>query len=162
MFINNNKDLIFIETVSEVLSNPKVLEMEKYIQHGNITCLRHSINVAYVSYYICKKYNLKVDLKSVIRGALLHDFFLYDWHNSNIRFHGYRHPKIALKNALKYFDLNKVEKDIIKKHMFPLTIIPPKYLESYVVSMADKYCSSIETLSKYKYVKPYIELYKIY
>lgn len=162
MFLDKEKDLIFIETMNELLSHPKVLEMDNYIQHGKITCLKHSISVAYVSYYLCKKYNLKVDLKSVIRGALLHDFFLYDWHKSKIRFHGYKHPKIALNNALKYFTLNKVEMDIIKKHMWPLTIIPPKYLESYVVSIADKYCSSIETLSKYKYVKPYIELYKIY
>ena len=31
-----------------------------------------------------------------------------------------------------------MEKDIILKHMWPLTIIPPRYLESFIVSIIDK------------------------
>ena len=36
--------------------------------------------------------------------------------------------------------------DIIKKHMWPLTVIPPSYKESWVVTVADKYVSARETL----------------
>ena len=39
-----------------------------------------------------------------------------------------------------------VEKDIIKKHMWPLTIVPPVCREAWIVTMADKYCSLMETL----------------
>jgi uncharacterized protein len=34
--------------------------------------------------------------------------------------------------------------------MWPLTIVPPKYKESYIVSFADKYLSSKEFLDEYK------------
>ena len=75
------------------------------------------------------------------RGALLHDYFLYDWHLTHERWHGFRHPYIALSNASRDFDLTAREKNIIVRHMFPLTPIPPKYRESLLVSTADKICA---------------------
>ena len=42
------------------------------------------------------------------------------------------------------FDLNDMEKDIIVKHMWPLTIVPPKFKESYIVTLVDKYCATKE------------------
>jgi len=30
--------------------------------------------------------------------------------------------------------LNEIEEDIIRKHMWPLTLVPPKYKESFIVS----------------------------
>ena len=60
------------------------------------------------------------------------------------------HPKIALDNSMKYFVLNEVEKDIIVKHMWPLTLIPPKYQESFVVTFTDKYVSSKEFIDEFK------------
>ena len=42
------------------------------------------------------------------------------------------------------FCLNVIEKDIIEKHMWPLTIRLPKYKESFIVSFVDKYCSTAE------------------
>ena len=86
----------------------------------------------------------------MIRGALLHDYFLYDWHekSDDHRLHGFTHPARALKNAEEIFDLSVVEKDIIKRHMFPLTPVPPAYRESYLVCLADKICSSYESNSQ--------------
>ena len=86
---------------------------------------------------------------------MLHDFFLYDWRNHDIpdlakeKFHGLEHPKIALENARKNFELNEVEKDIIVKHMWPLTLAIPKYKESYVVTFVDKYVSSKEFINNF-------------
>jgi len=34
--------------------------------------------------------------------------------------------------------------------MWPLTLVPPKYKESYIVSFADKYLSSKEFIDEYK------------
>ena len=48
-------------------------------------------------------------------------------------------------NADRDFGLNEVEKDIISKHMFPLTIMPPRYRESVLVTLADKWCALCET-----------------
>ena len=39
-----------------------------------------------------------------------------------------------------------MEKDIIVKHMWPLSPWMPKYRESFTVSMMDKYCAMMECL----------------
>jgi uncharacterized protein len=102
--------------------------------------------VSYNSYLVCRV--LGLDYQSAARGGLLHDFFLYDWHITKHEegLHGFTHPGTALKNANKKFSLNKIEKDIIEKHMWPLTIRFPKYKESFIVSFVDKYCSVIEII----------------
>jgi uncharacterized protein len=111
-------------------------------------------DVAYLSYRVCKF--LKLDYRSAARGALLHDFFLYDWRNHDVpdlarkKFHGIEHPTIAVANAKKHFSINEIEEDIIKKHMWPLTLTPPKYKESFIVSFADKYLSSKEFIGEFK------------
>ena len=122
--------------------------MDTFIQHADVSCLEHCLWVAYLSYWICERLNLSVDRRSLIRGALLHDFFLYDWHKKSSRkgLHGFTHPRAALENAERLFPLNGKEKDIILRHMWPLTPVPPRYLESYVVSLSDKFCSLVETL----------------
>lgn len=133
--------------VSDMIETEIVQSMGKYIQHGDITCLEHCKSVSLKSYKLCKLLNL--DYKSAARGALLHDFFLYDWHipGSHIGLHGFRHSKTSLRNAEMHFDLNDKEKDIILTHMWPLTLRHPKFKESFVVSLVDKLCSSKETTS---------------
>lgn len=140
----------FNEYMDSLLSNEKIERMSSFIQHGNVSCLEHCKSVAYYSAVLAYKMKLKVDMKSLIRGALLHDYFLYDWHDKDngVTLHGFKHPFTALKNAEEDYDLTFIEKDIIKKHMWPLTIIPPKYKESFIVCLVDDYCTIKETFSK--------------
>ena len=141
------KDEEYLALVRDILENEQVRSMDGYFQHGHTTCLRHSIHVSYLSYLFCKKHGL--DARAAARGGLLHDLFLYDWHfyrrRKGERLHGFEHPRKALKNAEEAFSLTAVERDIILRHMWPLTIVPPKYAESYVIVMYDKYCSTMET-----------------
>ena len=59
----------------------RLLKTAQYIQHGNTSCLLHSIAVAYFCYRLSVKFNfLKLHRRELVRGALLHDYFLYDWH----------------------------------------------------------------------------------
>ena len=51
------------------------------------------------------------------------------------------HPSIALNNANKYFDINEKEENIIASHMFPISKKIPKYTESWIVSIVDKFYS---------------------
>ncbi len=87
-----------------------------------------------------------MDSRAAARGGLLHDFFLYDWHTEKPEkgIHGYVHPRIALENANRHFSLSRREQDIIRHHMWPVTIRPPKYRESYVVLLVDKYYAVVE------------------
>lgn len=129
----------YLDCVSEILAHEDVRSMKKYNQHRGVDCLKHSLNVSLFSYLICRR--LGLDCRSAARGGLLHDFFLYDWHKENPHggLHAFRHPKIASINANKSFALNKREQDVIKKHMWPLTVILPKYPESFVVIFVDKF-----------------------
>ncbi len=144
--------------VSDLMQDVVVRSMETYLHHNNVTCLEHSIHVSYTSYLICR--HLGMDYKSAARGGLLHDFFLYDWHMTKTKcvLHGFTHPRTALDNAQKRFSLNNIEKDIIEKHMWPLTIVLPKYKESYVISFTDKYCAFKEVFQEYN-IKRFSKLY---
>ncbi len=129
------------------LKSTRFTENKTFIQHGNTTLYQHCISVAYRSIIIAANFNLKVDMRSMVRGALLHDYYLYDWHDKNARchLHGFHHPRLAYENATRDFHLNVIEQDIIRKHMFPLTLLPPVHKEGWVICMADKLCSLQET-----------------
>ena len=144
------KDKEYTQLVKDLLNNDMVIRMKEYKQHFEINCYEHSLNVSYLTYKCCRKFNL--DYKSAARAALLHDLFLYDWRkreNGRKGFHAFTHPKTALENASKVTKLSKKEKDIILNHMWPVTIRLPKYLETYIVTFMDKYSATIE----YKYSK---------
>jgi uncharacterized protein len=151
---NMKRYLPYEALVADILAHEQVLHMKQFIQHRDVTCFDHSIHVSYYSYLVCKF--LKLDVKSVARGALLHDFFLYDWHITKPHkgTHAFSHSVIALENADQHFHLNAVERDIIRKHMWPLTIRPPRFKESLIVSLTDKYCSILETINACNWKKP--------
>ena len=143
-----NKKII-LKILIELKKSSKITESNAHIQHGTTSVYRHSIAVAYYSLVLVEKYKIKVNKETLVRGALLHDYFLYDWHvkDKSHNLHGFRHPYTALKNANRDIELNEIEQNIIKRHMFPLIPVPPKYKESAVVCFADKVCSTYETLN---------------
>lgn len=138
----------FQQILEDLLLHTEMLRSDQYIQHGNTTVLEHSIAVAGFSLRLARRLHIPVREKELIRGALLHDYFLYDWHekDNGHRLHGFSHPYTALRNAMEIYELTPVEQDIIKKHMFPLTPFPPRYRESILICIADKICSTYETL----------------
>ena len=139
----------FIRILYEFLRQETVLEMGRFIQHGNTTTLVHCFAVSYYSYRLALFLPVSFNYRSIIRGAMLHDFYLYDWHipDRSHRLHGFVHPRFALDNARQYFELNSVEEDIILKHMWPLTLSAvPRCREALLVCAVDKFCSLAETL----------------
>lgn len=123
------------------------------IQHGDTTVLLHSLAVAYFSLKLAGFLRLNYDEKSLIRGALLHDYFLYDWHipDKSHRLHGFYHPRVALRNAQGDLSLTGKEQDIIIHHMFPLTPVPPHSREALLVCLVDKGCGLYETFGRGTY-----------
>ena len=138
--MKNNKEE-FLNIVNDILENETFQNLNFYKHHYGFTRLEHSLSVAYKSYLICKF--LHLDYRAIARAGLLHDLFFYDCESSDTRpeHHIWIHPKIALNNAEKLFVLNKKERDIILKHMWPITLIPPKYIESFIITLVDKYCA---------------------
>ena len=147
------------QLASDIFKNSNIFEMNKYVHHKHSTVYEHSLYVTKMSIKYAdflEKLHIKVDRKSLIRGALLHDYFLYDWREPKHKLHGFRHAGIAYKNATQDFNINKIEKNIIKRHMFPLTPIPPTKRESIIVCIADKVCAIHEYLQKENsYVKTF-------
>ena len=138
----------FMCILNEIRKTSRFDENDQYIQHGTTTVKEHCINVAQTAYFMSYRLRIRVHEEDLIRGALLHDYFLYDWHEKCLKnsIHGFTHPKKALTEASKDFDLTRIEEDMIRSHMFPLTVRPPKYRESVLLCIADKICALQETI----------------
>jgi len=141
--------VLFYECVGDLLKTDMINELDNFSQHKGTSRLQHSINVAYYSFLIC--YKLGLDYKSAARAGLLHDLFLYDWReeNNSAKEHISAHPKAALENARKITNLTKIEEDAILRHMWPMTIVPPRFRESHIVSFVDKLCTCAEVIDKF-------------
>ena len=115
----------------------------RFIQHGGVTVYEHCVRVAALSCRLADAFGWQVDRAALIRGALLHDYFLYDWHekDDSHRLHGFTHPRAALQNASADWALTARERNIILRHMFPLTPVPPACREGWLASLADKLCA---------------------
>ncbi|MEG0978464.1 MAG: HDIG domain-containing protein [Oscillospiraceae bacterium] len=143
--LDNLIDSEFYELIEDLIATEEVKSLADYVQHYDINRLQHVMSVAYLSFLVCKK--LRLDTSAAARAGLLHDLFYYDWHekdDGSHRLHGYRHPAFAAENAKKLTTISKKEENIILRHMWPLTLTPPKYRESFVVTMSDKYCATVE------------------
>ena len=116
----------FINIAGPLLELPEVGKLSQYNHHREKTRLEHVEEVARLSFLWGKR--LHLDDEAIVRGALLHDLFYYDWLREGPRLHGFRHHNIALENARKIAHLSKKEEDIIKKPMWPLTVVPPPYM----------------------------------
>ena len=142
------EDKDFINTIDDILKNETVKQMHKFRQHYETSCFDHCLIASFYCYKFCKKHNL--DYKSCARAAMLHDLFLYDWRkrqNGRKGLHAFTHPNTAYENANRLFSLNNMEKDIIIKHMWPLTFFSfPKFKESFVLTFIDKRCAINEAI----------------
>ena len=146
---SSNWEAIVILHGADILLTSHMQSEKQYMQHGSISVFDHSVGVACLCLIIAAYLNIQVDERALVRGALLHDYFLYDWHipDKSHRLHGFTHAGCALQNAARDFQLGCIERDMIQKHMFPLNIAPPKYRESMIICVADKICAVCETLS---------------
>lgn len=130
-------------------TRPEVRRMEQFVQHGNTSCLLHCVAVAHVSFAIARALHLRVREEALSRGALLHDYFLYDWHipDESHRLHAFTHPRRALINAGRDFGVDGIQKNMILSHMFPLSTTLPRCRESMFLCAADKICTVRETFA---------------
>lgn len=133
----------------DILRSGGMQKEKEFIQHGNVSVYAHSVLVAALCVTIARHLRLKVNEKSLVRGALLHDYFLYDWHipDKKRKQHAFHHAEAALTNAERDFKLDDVEKNMISAHMFPLGGTFPKYKESLILCAADKISAARETLA---------------
>ena len=129
------------------------MHLEKgFLQHGQISVFEHSYMVALLCVELALFCRVRMDMRALVRGALLHDYFLYDWHDKDEshKWHGFIHAKRALRNAECDFELSDIERNMIKAHMFPMNLVLPRYRESVLLCIADKICATKETVAGMK------------
>lgn len=137
---------LFAACLGGLERDPMVEQMRDIPQHAQgISCYDHSLYVAYVAFTLCRLCHC--DYRAAARGGMLHDLYLQHWEETDVGTleRLWLHPQLALENA-RAFDLCAKEEDIIVKHMWPLTHALPRYKESFLVSLADKLCATVEML----------------
>lgn len=133
----------------DILRSGGMQQEKAFMQHGSVSVYGHSLMVAVLCVKIARALAIRVNTRSLVRGALLHDYFLYDWHvpDKSHRLHAFYHAGRAARNAQRDFGLNEIERNMIRSHMFPLGRVLPRYRESLILCAADKLLAAGETAS---------------
>jgi len=138
----------FDSLLKTLQGDPRTQQMKTFTQHGRVSTWEHCRDVAALSRKIDRTFHLNSSPRELVRGAFLHDYYLYDWHrhDGRLHWHGFTHPKTAMENADRDFGLTDKEANIIRSHMWPLTLFHvPRSREAVIVCIADKICSCRET-----------------
>lgn len=144
--------------VEEILLNDEFQKRKLFNHHHNLSVWDHSILVSFKAFVYSKYFD--ADSRICAIAGLLHDFYPDAWlyneelvklengrYTNNLkvkkplfRMHGFVHGQAAADNYVRYFPHleNKKITNTIKCHMFPLTPIPPRYKEGYIITMVDK------------------------
>ena len=132
----------------DILASPGMAQEKGFFQHGTVTVYDHSVAVALMCLRLAWLMHLKTDTRALVRGALLHDYFLYDWHIKvkGRPLHGFWHARFAMANAQRDFGLSQIERNMILSHMFPMNKTLPRYRETVLLCTADKICATRETV----------------
>ncbi|MDX9802250.1 MAG: hypothetical protein RBT69_13050 [Spirochaetia bacterium] len=139
-------DKDFLEISSPITENPEYQRL-KGIRQNDRSVFDHNIAVAYLACRIAK--NFQMNKKAIVRGALLRNFEYYsNYCSSQIKkqFENRHRDAGEGDDSLKYTALlfgpvSTLERDIILKHRWPYTLIPPHYPEAIIVMIADKLIS---------------------
>lgn len=145
------ESLINDENIKQLLSIP---------QHRGSNTYIHSLKVCKYAYKLARRSVFEINYADLILGALLHDFYLYDWRTQKDKkkHHAHRHPYIALENAKKYFAVNSKVENIIVSHMWPINFFKfQKSREAILVSIADKHVSLREAMTSKKYKRKRVQ-----
>lgn len=133
--------------VASMAEAARVPTMRACVQHGQVSTWEHCVRVATCAVSLGEALHLRFSEHELVRAALLHDYFLYDWHEPGHTKHATMHPVFALENAREDFDLTPLEENAIAAHMWPL---PPGRVPAsaaaWLICAADKWCSLGETL----------------
>lgn len=145
---------IVAQVGGDIIASDGMQTEKRFLQHGATTTFRHSMSVAHFAVMLAEAFGVtdSVDMRRLVVSALLHDYYLYDWHEPAPwhSLHGFTHGHVAMRNAIRDFGTDTIDPivaEAINRHMFPLTITPPNSLEGWLVTMADKTCAVRETCS---------------
>ena len=132
--------------VEPKITSREYIKRRTFRHHGDVTVYEHSMMVSKKAYRMAKR--IGADYKSAAIAGILHDFYETPWQDVKIKqpiykMHAFTHARVALNNSRKHFKkyLNTKIENAILRHMFPLTIIPPKTVVGIIITISDKLSS---------------------
>ena len=149
------------EIYQRFFHDEKIQRMKSIPMHRGCNCYIHSFRVARRAIKDALRHR-KVNLKNILLGAILHDYYLYDWRveHSRKKHHTANHPKIAIENASTDFGIGDEVKAIIDSHMWPMNFkIFPKTKEARITGNADTIVATREVLTSIRYKRKRLDKY---
>lgn len=142
-------DKKIMEFGTDILRSERFQTAMHVTHHKKHTVADHSIRVAECALKMggaLKKKGIEVEDSDLVRGALLHDIGMTDRkvHESRSFIKCFTHPRMGERIAESEYGANKVQKNSIRRHMWPACIIPPLTAAGWIILVADKYCSMKE------------------
>ncbi|MEG0026328.1 MAG: hypothetical protein RR847_01315 [Bacilli bacterium] len=145
--------------IVEQIVTSREFQKRKIIKHHDDSVFTHCVDVSFAAFKFAKRCGASTRVCAI--AGLLHDFYPEAWQYSEslqkldesyrsrflptykgsiANLHGFVHAKKAMINAYKYFPLlmDEIIADAILRHMFPLNLTPPRFLEGWLVTLADK------------------------
>lgn len=166
----------WLSIVKDILLHDEFQKRKLFMHHKNMSVWDHSILVSFSSFMMAKYFN--ADKRVCAIAGLLHDFYSQAWirtpeiealdngkyaqslkvKKTLFKMHGFTHAKDAAINYVKYFPELEDKKitNSIKRHMFPLNIIPPRYKEGFIITLVDKW-NSVHELPDLKTVNTVVK-----
>ena len=154
MQLTEEKKLELEKIYQTFLNDEKIVKMKEIQMHRGSNCFIHSFRVAKLAIKRALRHK-KGDLYVILVGAILHDYYLYDWRieRDKMKHHLGSHPYTAASNAERDYHINEKIKKVIEKHMWPVNFTNfPNSKEARIISNADKaiYIKEICTSRAYK------------
>ncbi len=131
------------------------------VHHKYSTVGEHSLGVAYyalrISYFL-HYLHIRPDLENVVIASLCHDLGILRCkekyrHELECCMKHPRDSVTVFRSMQFHFPYHEKEKkkrieNAIRHHMFPQTLLPPRYLEGFILTLADKICFYLESKNK--------------
>ena len=134
------EELEFVRIAAPLLEHPIVEKLACYRHHRSASRLEHSIDVAWLSYR-CRPLSFPGPCRGGTGGAFTRSVLLRLYRRGAPTAYFPSPRSFRWQMPARLPSLSGKEEDIIKKHMWPLTLVPPCYAESWIVCFADTCCS---------------------
>ena len=139
------------ELGAEVIDSERFQAAWEIPHHRTTSVAQHSLNVAKESCRIAEwleRRGLAVSAEDAVRSSLLHDLAMTEkpvfrspsWNKA------YSHPDRGAQLAREEYRANEVQEDAVRRHMWPICVVPPRHREGWIVMAADKISSAKELL----------------
>lgn len=148
MLINTEKTIIdeIGLYADPVLASEAYKECLTFGHHCNTTIADHMVHVAFVSLTLCSVLsfvNIDLDRRRMVLISMTHDLAMVHRHEYS---HGwcttaFKHPLESAAIASDILPLSDKAVKAVKRHMWPLCVLPPTCREGWILTLSDKICA---------------------